>query len=70
MAAKTGTTAGWNQGERNGNTKLSVDDVVEIRRLSRTRHDRWIAEKFGVSHQTIYNIRTGRTWGYLKDEDQ
>lgn len=29
-----------------------------------------VAEKYGVSIQTVYNIRWGATWGWLKPKQQ
>lgn len=50
-------------GERNGGGgKLKWSDVREIRRLSGSESSRLTAERFGVSRQTIKQIRRGRLW--------
>lgn len=60
-----------NRGERSSGNKLTEDDVHEIRRLllkGWTR--RAIAKVFNVSHQTITDISTGKSWYYLKEEGE
>jgi hypothetical protein len=50
-------------GENNGRAKLTREQVVAIRQDTR---DKWIlAEIYGVSAETIYSIRCGRTWKTL-----
>lgn len=54
-------------GSRHGQSKLSADDVREIRHLSsigRSRSD--IARVFNVSRWTICDIIKGRCWGWLE----
>lgn len=55
------------KGERNGNAKLTADDVIEIRRLYATGDHlyREIAEKFNVSHQQISLIINRKLWKHL-----
>lgn len=48
-------------GERNGNSKLTVDDVAKIRAMS-GHALKAIAGIFGVSYRTVRDIRIGRTW--------
>ena len=47
-----------------GGKKLTWDDVNEIKRLlTETNLFQWqIAERFGVTRTTIWEIKTGRTW--------
>ena len=51
-------------GEKNGRSKLSEQDVAEIRRLFVPWKYRYsdLAKQFGVSHSTINAILNGRTW--------
>lgn len=55
-----------NSGERHGNAKLTVDDVLMIRRLARfgVTH-RAMASAFGVSHADIGYIVRGEAWREL-----
>ena len=54
------------RGERHGSSKLTEDDVREIRRLIGQRSHRSIAKLFNVSNSQISNIRTGKTWSWLQ----
>ena len=45
-----------------GEISLFPDEVREIRRLTGTLSHRQTAEKFGVTKQTVADIRAGRTW--------
>lgn len=55
------------RGEDNGNAKLKESQVKEIHTLWATkkfqRHE--LAEKFGVSKQTIMGVLSGRLWKHL-----
>jgi len=51
------------RGERNGQAKLSAEDIPTIR--SDTRPSRVIAEEYGVSPSQIRRIRTGGSWSHL-----
>lgn len=54
-------------GEENGAAKLHEVDVRSIRRLLDSAWtQRAIAERFGVSQQTIANIKSGKVWGHVK----
>jgi len=54
-------------GEQNGASKLCDVDVRSIRRLLSVRWtQRSIAERFGVSQQTIANIKCEKGWGHVK----
>lgn len=50
-----------------GNSKLSPDDVMEIRRLRNVEGRRLaeIAGRFDISYGTVSEIATGRTWSWL-----
>jgi hypothetical protein len=49
--------------------KLTHSDVTAIRELiSRGELQRDIASRFGVSHQTVSNIATGRSWKHLASD--
>lgn len=53
-------------GEDASNAKLTNSDVIKIRKMIRAGESNCgIARKFGVSHGTIWHIRTKRTWGHL-----
>jgi DNA-binding XRE family transcriptional regulator len=56
------------RGEKNPRAKLNEMQVRVIRRLieSKTMTSREIGEIFGVTRQTITNIKTGRIWKHLK----
>jgi hypothetical protein len=49
-----------NCGVRNGRSKLSEAEILEIR--ADQRYGRKIAKDFGVTRQTISDIKLGRTW--------
>lgn len=51
-----------------GNTKLTVDQVREIKQLlqSDNKTHRKIADMFGVNRSTITDINTGKRWGYVQ----
>lgn len=54
------------RGEQNGAAKLADVEVLSIRRLlSAGRTQRDIAARFGVSQQTIANIKSGKRWGHI-----
>lgn len=57
--AKHGTE---NIGERNGQAKLTAVQVREIRALERREPQRVTAARFGISRQTVSDIRIGRRW--------
>lgn len=58
-----------NRGERNGQHKLSVEDVKYIRahykRYSKDWNSEVLAKKFNVGDQAILDIITGRRWNWL-----
>lgn len=51
-------------GINNGMTKLSPDDALDI--LNSTDSDTALAAKYGVSRGNIWNIRNGKSWGYMR----
>jgi len=54
-------------GERNGNAKLTETQAVEILRLSRSGcSNPKIAKMFDMSRISIWELVTGRKWGYLQ----
>ena len=53
--------------------KLTEDQVREIRRLLKEGKisTRKMAKMFGLkTHKSIYNIRYGKKWGWLKDNEE
>lgn len=54
-----------NTGERNGRSKLTEENVREIRRLSAGLSQTQIAERFGVSRAAVSDVVSGRRWGWL-----
>jgi hypothetical protein len=54
-------------GEQNGASKLTEDDVREIRELLKSKQlTQWqIASIYGVKQMAISNIHTGKTWKWL-----
>lgn len=54
------------RGEKNGSSKLTASDVIEIKKAlscSRKRGaQRRIAEKYCISEALVSNIKTGRLW--------
>ena len=59
-----------NQGENNASSKLTEEDVHKIRRLLTEESIKAIAERFNVCYWTIYAIKRGYTWGWLKEEEE
>ena len=54
------------KGTKNGMAKLSLEDVLEIKRLiSKGKSNRHISEIFGVAPNTISRIKTGARWGHV-----
>lgn len=57
-----------NRGERQGHSKLTKTDVLQIRRaLADGAHRRATARRFGVSFGTIYDIEHRKTWAWLDE---
>ena len=57
-----------NRGERHGLTTLTWEQVCEIRSLIGQVPQNKLAERYGVSKQTITNIKTGYTWAHPPEE--
>lgn len=56
----------WRRGEKNGASKLTKEDVLEIRQwLEFGFSQGQIADMFGVKQNTISNIHTKKVWGYV-----
>lgn len=57
------------RGERHGNAKLTVEAVVEARRLYRQgmRLDE-VADRLGVARESAFSAITGRTWAHVTEE--
>jgi hypothetical protein len=53
------------RGERCGTSKLTADDVREIRALADTCTQASIAERFGIKPNTVSGIVSGKSWGWL-----
>lgn len=54
------------KGEENGNATLSEGDVLEIvERVEEGESKGEVAEDYGVSRCSVYNITSGKCWGYL-----
>jgi HNH endonuclease len=57
-------------GERNAKSKLTADDVREIRRRYQPRKNgKLLAEEFGVRVQTIRQAARGDRWAHLTDSE-
>lgn len=57
-----------NRGSRHGMSKLTEDQVRQIKAHLGTRSQADIARDFGVVQQTISDIATGRRWAWLDGE--
>ena len=58
----------FSRGESNNNSKLTEDDVLEIRRLLKISHlvQRDIAKKFEVTATLVSSIKYYKNWNYPK----
>lgn len=54
------------RGERNGQARLTADDVREIRRLGSTATQKAIAAKFSIGRQAVGKIISGERWGSVR----
>lgn len=61
---------GQRHGEKNGNAKLTANDVEQIRSSFSPRRitRQMLAERFGVSESTIKDILIGRKWSTILPE--
>ncbi|WP_459459070.1 HNH endonuclease signature motif containing protein [Rhizobium sp. No.120] len=57
-----------NRGSRQGRSKLTELQVLEIKRRLCTHTQLELAEEFGVSASAISLIKSGKTWFWLKEE--
>jgi len=58
------------KGEDQWNSKLTEDEVHEIRRLKGKKTQKEIGEMFGVWHSTISLIHSRKQWGWLPDKPE
>ena len=55
-----------NAGEKNGMSKLTVAQVLEIHALTKSGHSRrFLAQRFNVSYSAICDIVTRRRWAHI-----
>ena len=54
-----------NRGQRNGQAKLTHDDILEIRSLSGALPQSEIARRFGICQQTVSDIVRRKRWRWL-----
>jgi len=57
------------RGEKNNYSKLTEENVHEIRRLVGEESQKSMAKRFGVAQETINGVVKGRNWAWLKEED-
>lgn len=60
-------------GEKNYNTRLTRDQVIEIKRLIKNKKsnklsNKKIANMYGVYENAIYNIISGKSYSYIEEE--
>jgi len=53
------------RGSKHGISKLTENQVLEIRTLIPKHTLRYLGEKYKVDHTVIRNIKSGKTWGWL-----
>lgn len=54
-----------NIGERNGQAKLTEEQVREIRACAHRETQQRTADRYGIARQTVSEIRRGRRWAHL-----
>lgn len=54
-----------NTGERNGQAKLTEEQVRDIRDQARCETQQQTADRYGICRQTVSDIRRGRRWAFL-----
>lgn len=57
---------GTRRGSNNGRTKLTEDDIRDIRKLSEEMTNAAIAERYGVTGTAIGYIVNGKTWTHVQ----
>lgn len=59
------------RGEKNASSKLTIDDVKEIRCMYKKGVTiKTLANKYAVSETTILHIKNGKTWSYLLSPEE
>lgn len=59
-----------NRGDRHGMAKLAEEQVREIHyRLKLGESQRSVAERFGIAQQSVSEVATGKTWGWMGGGD-
>ena len=66
MVVRGRAKPGISRGKRNGNAKLTAEQVGEIKRLFPTLSDQEIADRFGTSRQNVSLIRNKKAWVHVK----
>lgn len=66
-AFRTGLNTG-HKGEENFNSKLTEDDVRQVRALRGTLSQQQLADNFGVSKSAIKHIQMNRVWKHLAED--
>jgi len=69
-ALKAGNTPPVNKGSKNGFSKLTEEDVAEIKtELARGTMGTVLAKRFNVTPASISLIHTGKTWGHVPEKE-
>lgn len=55
-----------NRGERHGMAKLTEAEAREIRAIRSAETNTTIAARYGISHRTVSDIQTGKSWGWVE----
>lgn len=56
------------KGSKNGRTKLTESDVVNIKKLLKTKESQAsIGKRFGVTRFVIWKIKVGLSWAHIKE---
>lgn len=58
-----------NRGERQGSSKLTRSEVLQIRSLAKEMSARKVAKMFGISHSHVQSIAAGHSWQHLDGDD-
>lgn len=57
-----------NRGEKNGQAKLTAEQVLAIRADDRVQ--RVVAADYGIGQQTVSEIKLGKKWGWLVNQQE
>ena len=60
----------WAYGERSSSAKLTAEDVVLIKKLSKHMRQIDIAIMFGIRQQQVSRILTGKRWKHLNENKE